>query len=89
MAMTWMDAIIGRRTVRQRHPLDRAVQELYVARAPTYSRCAGPGPACRHQLVHGGSPDHHLNRLDTGKKIRNHVRQLEALGLTVTLTQAA
>ncbi|MDX3103863.1 IS110 family RNA-guided transposase, partial [Nonomuraea angiospora] len=33
--------------------------------------------------------DYYLNRLDTGKKIRNHVRQLEALGLTVTLTQAA
>ncbi|MEO3876580.1 IS110 family transposase [Nonomuraea sp. B12E4] len=33
--------------------------------------------------------DYYLNRLDTGKKIRNHVRRLEALGLTVTLTQAA
>jgi transposase len=33
--------------------------------------------------------DYYLNRLDTGKKIRSHVRQLEALGLTVTLTQAA
>ncbi|GAA3121033.1 hypothetical protein GCM10020001_046670 [Nonomuraea salmonea] len=33
--------------------------------------------------------DYHLNRLNTGKKIRNHVRRLEALGLTVILTQAA
>ncbi|MEU6722062.1 IS110 family transposase [Nonomuraea sp. NPDC046802] len=38
---------------------------------------------------HDLGSDYYLNRLDTGKKIRNHVRQLEALGLTVTLTQAA
>jgi transposase len=32
--------------------------------------------------------DHHANRVDKDKKIRTHVRQLEALGLTVTLTAA-
>ncbi|GAA2208438.1 hypothetical protein GCM10009850_038960 [Nonomuraea monospora] len=36
---------------------------------------------------HGLGWDYHLNRLDTGKKIRNHVRRLEALGLTVILTK--
>jgi transposase len=32
---------------------------------------------------------YHDNRIDTGRKTRNHIRQLEALGYTVTLTQAA
>jgi transposase len=32
--------------------------------------------------------DYHANRVDKDKKIRTHVRQLEALGLTVTLTSA-
>ena len=34
-------------------------------------------------------PDYYTNRLDKNKKIRNHVRQLEALGYTVTLNPAA
>lgn len=34
-------------------------------------------------------PDYHTNRLDKDKKIRNHVRQLQALGYTVTLNPAA
>ena len=29
------------------------------------------------------------SRIDTGRKTRNHVRQLEALGYTVTLAHAA
>jgi transposase len=33
--------------------------------------------------------DYYLNRLDTGRKVRNHVRQLEALGFNVTLSQTA
>ncbi|MFJ2033156.1 IS110 family transposase [Streptosporangium sp. NPDC087985] len=33
--------------------------------------------------------DYYANRIDKGKKARNHIRQLEALGFTVTLTQAA
>jgi transposase len=32
--------------------------------------------------------DYYTNRLDTGKKVRNHIRQLEALGFTVTLAAA-
>ncbi len=32
---------------------------------------------------------YHANRIDKDKKARNHIRQLEALGFTVTLTQAA
>ncbi|MFL6191697.1 MAG: hypothetical protein ACJ75E_17970 [Actinomycetes bacterium] len=34
-------------------------------------------------------PDYHANRIDTARKARNHIRQLEALGFTVTLTPAA
>jgi hypothetical protein len=34
-------------------------------------------------------PGHYATRTDKDKKIRNHVRQLQALGLTVTLTPAA
>jgi transposase len=33
--------------------------------------------------------DYHLTRLDTNRKIRNHVRQIEALGFTVTLAPTA
>ena len=43
-------------------------------------------PAARYQDLGAG---YHASRLDTGKKVRNHIRQLEALGYTVTLTQAA
>lgn len=34
-------------------------------------------------------PDYHATRIDTGRKIRDHVRGLEALGYTVTITAAA
>ena len=43
-------------------------------------------PAARYQDLGAG---YHASRTDTGKKIRSHVRQLEALGYTVALTQAA
>ena len=33
--------------------------------------------------------DHYASRIDKGRRIRNHVRQLEALGYTVTITSAA
>jgi hypothetical protein len=33
-------------------------------------------------------PDFYDNRISRGRKIANHVRQLQALGLTVTLTPA-
>ena len=33
--------------------------------------------------------DYHATRIDKDKKIRNHVRQLQALGMVVTLTPAA
>ncbi|XVQ87052.1 IS110 family transposase [Microbispora siamensis] len=38
---------------------------------------------------HDLGSDYYLNRLDTGRKVRSHVRQLEALGFNVTLSQAA
>jgi transposase len=34
-------------------------------------------------------PDYHANQIDKGKKARNHIRQLEALGFTVTLAATA
>ncbi len=34
-------------------------------------------------------PGYHASRIDTGRKTRNHIRQLEALGYTVTLAPAA
>jgi transposase len=33
-------------------------------------------------------PGYHQARLDTDRKLRNHIRQLQALGFTVTLTKA-
>jgi transposase len=43
-------------------------------------------PAARYQDLGAG---YHASRIDTGKKVRNHIRQLEALGYTVALTHAA
>ena len=43
-------------------------------------------PAARYSDL--GS-DYYASRIDKHRKIRNHIRQLEALGYTVTLTQAA
>ena len=37
---------------------------------------------------HDLGPDFYDNRISRERKIRNHVRQLQALGLTVTLTPA-
>ncbi|MBE3008737.1 hypothetical protein IL992_05975 [Microbispora sp. NEAU-D428] len=44
------------------------------------------------EALTGRFEDHHaehLSRLDTGRKVRSHVRQLEALGFNVTLSQTA
>lgn len=43
-------------------------------------------PATRY---HDLGASYYASRTDTGKKVRNHIRQLEALGYTVALTQAA
>jgi transposase len=43
-------------------------------------------PAARY---HDLGADYHASRIDTDKKTRNHIRQLEALGFTVTLAPAA
>jgi transposase len=37
---------------------------------------------------HDFGPDFYDNRIGRDRKIRNHLRQLQALGLTVTLTPA-
>ncbi|HYS41046.1 MAG TPA: hypothetical protein VEO01_35990 [Pseudonocardiaceae bacterium] len=38
---------------------------------------------------HDLGSDYHANRIDTGRKVRNHVSQLTALGYRVTLEPAA
>jgi transposase len=38
---------------------------------------------------HDLGPDYYANRTDKQRKARSHIRQLEALGYTVTLTAAA
>lgn len=38
---------------------------------------------------HDLGADYHANRIDKDKKVRNHLRQLQALGYTVTLAPAA
>jgi len=43
-------------------------------------------PAARYEDLGAG---YYASRTDTERKTRNHIRQLEALGYTVTLTQAA
>jgi transposase len=43
-------------------------------------------PAARYHDLGAG---YHTSHIDTGKKVRNHIRQLEALGYAVALTPAA
>jgi transposase len=43
-------------------------------------------PAARFREL---GPGYYASRIDTDRKTRNHVRQLEALGFTVTLAQPA
>ncbi|MGW5152489.1 hypothetical protein [Rhodococcus koreensis] len=38
---------------------------------------------------HDLGPDHYIRHVNPDTKKRNHIRQLEALGYTVTLTPAA
>ena len=38
---------------------------------------------------HDLGPDYYTSRLDNNRKTRNHIRGLQALGYTVTLTPAA
>jgi len=53
------------------------------------SRPTTSGPAgSRHPFLDLG-PGHHETKIDKNRKARSHIRQLEALGYTVTLTQAA
>ena len=44
------------------------------------------GPATRYTDL---GPGHYQTRIDKNRKARSHIRQLEALGYTVTLTQTA
>ena len=47
-------------------------------------------PACRPRpRFHDLGPGYYASRIDTDRKTRNHIRQLEALGYTVTLAPAA
>jgi hypothetical protein len=38
---------------------------------------------------HDLGPDYYASRIDKQRKARNHIRQLEALGFTVTLAPVA
>ena len=42
-----------------------------------------------HARYHDLGAGYYASRIDTGRKARNHIRQLEALGFTVTLAPAA
>jgi transposase len=42
-----------------------------------------------HATFHDLGADYHTTRLDKDRRIRNHIRQIEALGYTVTLAPAA
>ena len=42
-------------------------------------------PAARYTDL---GPGYHAARTDTDRKLRNHIRQLQALGFTVTITRA-
>ena len=42
-----------------------------------------------HTTFHDLGPDHYTRHINPDTKKRNHIRQLEALGYTVTLTPAA
>ena len=42
-------------------------------------------PAARYTDL---GPGYYQARLDTGRKLRNHIRQIQALGFEVTLTKA-
>jgi hypothetical protein len=44
---------------------------------------------CLNTTYHDLGAGYHASRIDKNRKMRNHVHQLEALGYTVTLTQAA
>ena len=45
--------------------------------------------ADRTTRYHDLGAGYYASRIDKNRKTRNHVRQLEALGYTVTFTQAA
>jgi hypothetical protein len=55
---------------------------------PVYHALIGHGNFAQVLVCNAGS-NYHSSRLDTSKKVRNHIRQLEALGYTVALTEAA
>jgi hypothetical protein len=48
-----------------------------------------PTPLADLVVNHDLGADYHTNRIDTDRKTRSHIRQLQALGYTVTLTPAA
>jgi transposase len=43
----------------------------------------------RDARFHDPGSDYYTSRIDKNRKIRNHIRQLEALGYTVALAPAA
>ena len=81
------DTFLGeryRRIVRRRGKLRALVAVARSILVIVWHLLADPA-VCFREL----GPGHYASRTDTGRKTRNHVRQLEALGFTVTLAHAA
>jgi hypothetical protein len=72
------------RIVKRRGKLEALVAVARSILVITWNLLASP--AARYQDLGAG---YHASHLDTGKKVRNHVRGLEALGYAVVLTQTA
>lgn len=76
--------VIYRRIVKRRGKLKALVAVARSILVIVWHLLADPG-ARFHDL----GADYHTNRTDKDSKIRNHLRGLQALGYTVTLTPAA
>jgi hypothetical protein len=57
---------------------------------PWGRRPAAAGVRRLHECTPGsGAPGYHQARLNTDRKLNNHIRQIQALGFAVTITKAA
>jgi transposase len=73
-----------RRLIKRRGKLKALVAVARSILVIIWNLLANPG-----MRYHDLGVDFHINRIDTARRTRNHVRQLEAMGYTVTLTTAA
>lgn len=73
-----------RRLIKRRGKLKALVAVARSILVIIWNLLANPG-----MRYHDLGVDFHAQRIDTARRTRNHVRQLEAMGYTVTLTTAA